>query len=356
MLNKIKLDIDKALKNIINSSNKTYGIKSINSDLYDGLEDFLLRDGKRIRPALFCVAYRGYEKKKKLSDKDLAEGAAVLEMLHDFFLIHDDIIDNADTRRGGPSLHKLLEKKSKVPSKTAESLAIVAGDLLLISSIQTFMNVPINEKLKKMSLEKILEAAYYTGLGEYLDIINEGRSLDEIKPKDIMKVYELKTARYTFEAPLTAGALLAGAKKEEILKLSKCGMLLGKSFQIADDIIDILRTTEESGKPHLSDLKESKKTLIVLKAVALLSKKDAVEFNRIFAKKSKSNNDLQKLKEYLISTGAIKSSVQEAKRMLSQANKIIQSLSIKKQAIQLINRISEKLECSLDIKNTNLGK
>ena len=156
------------------------------------------------------IGYLGYAGKTAPS---LYRSAASLELLHDFMLVHDDIIDKSDTRRGQPSMHALLNKYLKNHRDikfTGEDLAIIAGDVMYAMALHAFLSVREDPKNKEASFKKLIEAALYTGTGEFIELILSLKNIDAITKNDIYKIYDLKTANYTFSTPLVMGATLAG--------------------------------------------------------------------------------------------------------------------------------------------------
>ena len=268
MLKDLKKDIDKGLRDFAVELKKKYSIHNISPILHDAIKDFILRDGKRIRPSLCMVTYMGYTKKRTFKYDKLVRSALSLELLHDFLLIHDDVIDKSELRRGKPTMHRMMNKSYKAgkDNELGPNLSIVAGDMIYAFSIDTFLSLDEKPARKENALIDFTKAAIYTGGGEYIDVVNSVTPIDKVTEQDIYMTYILKTAKYTFEYPMVIGAKLAGAPAKEIQKLSSLGILLGEAFQIQDDMLDIFFTSKEIGKSALSDLEESKKTLLLWKA------------------------------------------------------------------------------------------
>jgi geranylgeranyl diphosphate synthase type I len=224
----------------------------------------VLREGKRIRPLLFLTGYSGFTNKPA---PGLYTSALSFELLHDFMLIHDDIIDKSDTRRGKPSMHALLNNYLKgTPNLkfSGEDLAIVLGDVIYAMAINAFLYIKEEKERKERALKKFVEAAMYTGSGEFIELIYGIKKLDKIKKEDIYKVYDFKTAYYSFASPLAIGAILAGAGKKQVDNIFKYGICLGRAFQIKDDIICMFDTEERTGKSSLTDLQENAPNLVCL--------------------------------------------------------------------------------------------
>jgi len=231
-------------------------------------KEYTLRGGKRLRP-IFCIY--GY---KCLSDANIEEimGASIsLELIQSYFLIHDDIMDEDELRRGKQTFHivctamcERLFGKTK-SHKFGEDMAIVAGDLLEAYGEEVLANSPFKSEYVKKALAAYAEIVKNVGYGQILDIATERKG--SFNEDDILTIHKLKTASYTIEGPLHIGALLAGADEADLGILSNYGIPLGLAFQIQDDILGLFGSAEKTGKPVGSDIREGKKTLLILHAL-----------------------------------------------------------------------------------------
>ena len=239
MLNKIKIRVEKEINSYLRALNKRYDFDNLSPALFSHIKGFLSQKGKRIRPSLFVAGYLGFAGKEA---PGLYTSALSTEFLHNFVLIHDDIVDRSDTRRGSPSMHKMLNKyigKYKNIKCTGEDLAIVTGDVIYALGIGAFLAIDEKAERKERALKKLLDAAVYTGTGEFLELMSPVKDIGSVEKEDIYKLYDLKTGIYSFSTPLVTGAMLAGAKNEDLDRLGRCGIYLGRAFQIRDDLSDI---------------------------------------------------------------------------------------------------------------------
>lgn len=350
MLQKLKKDINKELEPLMRQA-RPFLVPGVKYDLiYRGIKDFVLRNGKRIRPSLFVLSYLGYSKEKGLSYKKLVRCALSLELLHDFLLVHDDVIDNSALRRGKPSLHRLFNDALSIPhdSKIGKDLSIVAGDVMFAMAVETFVSFVGTTPRGKKALSLLTRAAAETGIGEYIDVANNIKDLETVTQNDVSLAYILKTAKYTFVTPLLMGAVLAGAGDQEKKKLLKLGITLGQGFQIHDDLLDVFSTSKEIGKPILSDLNESKKTLLVVKAYQSLRGKDKKELKKILRKNIKTYGDLQRFRKLIKIGRSDKYCVDKTLALLDEARAICSSLRMrsksKKALMDFIQTMSIKTE------------
>lgn len=340
--------INSNLASLLTDINKRYRLNLISDSLFQYSKEFVLRPGKRIRPLLFILAYKGYKNNTSTDSKNLYRCAASIELLHDFMLIHDDVIDNSDLRRGKPTLHRLFEHKIKTSQDPhiGKSLAIVAGDILFAVAIEAFLAIKEDMSRKELALKKLVETAAYTGCGEFLDVIFGHKKINTFSEEMVFLNYTLKTAKYTFECPLLMGALLAGASKNDLKNISTLGICAGQAFQIYDDILDLFSTEEIIGKPILTDLAESKKTLLVLKAYNNLKGKDKKLFTAIMEKNNKTNEDLEDFKKLIVKSGAYNSVLEKLKSLQKAAHQACQRLKMESRHKKAIEGVIAKLSPS----------
>ena len=256
-----------------------------------------------------------------------------VELLHNFMLIHDDIIDRSDLRRGKATMHKLLEKAAKTEEqkKLGSDLAIITGDIVYASAIDAFLSINEDLKRKERALKYFIQTAVFTAMGEFIDTLHGVEKINKVKEKDILLNYTLKTARYTFDCPLVVGAILAGAGNEDIKNLSRLGLLIGQAFQIQDDIIGIFDSQKNIGKSILSDIAEFKKTILVCHAYRKLPKAKRQLFLKYFLKPKKTYSDLVAIRKIFIQGGSLKYSLAQIKNRLAQSHKIMNGLKMKPQ-------------------------
>jgi len=329
MINKIKKRLDKELLSFLAYVNKKYSLRKISPILFRGIRNFVLRDGKRLRPILFIISYKGFSNR---DPKSLYRGALCIELLHNFLLIHDDIVDKSAMRRGKPSMHKLLGKYiSPLKSRrfTGEDLAIIIGDVIYAIAIESFFSIEEKHKNKEHALKRFVEASCFTGCGEFIEMLYGAKALNEVTRNDIYRIYDYKTAHYTFVAPLVAGAMLAGASKRDVDRLSECGIYLGRAFQIRDDIIGIFGKPRETGKSSFTDLEENKKTLLIWYAYNQASRRDRARLKSILNKGKITARELSQARRIIKSTGSLDYAEKEIGKMLEESVNIIKTSRIK---------------------------
>lgn len=323
MLLKIRKRLDRELLGFLRALDKEYAIKKISPLLFRHISEFVLREGKRIRPLLFIIAYLGFAKKEA---PGLYTSALSLELLHDFMLVHDDIIDKSDTRRGKPALHRMFDaylSGYKQLKFNGQDLAIVAGDVMYAMAIHAFLAIKENMLRKEKALKKFIRAAIYTGSGEFIELLCGIKDIARTSKQDIYNIYDFKTAHYTFATPLASGAILAGAGDGEVERLFQYGIYLGRAFQIKDDILGMFSDEKKIGKSNLTDLKEAKQTLLIWRAYNQTDKYNKKIIKSTLGKKDADIKDLLRIREIVTSTGALDYCQKEIRRSMNQAQRLI---------------------------------
>jgi geranylgeranyl diphosphate synthase, type I len=338
LIEQIRKNIDKSLGKFLDTVKKDYKLHLVSPLLFESIREFTLREGKRLRPLLLILTYKGYAPSSKKISRKLYNASTCMEFLHNFMLIHDDIIDRSDLRRGKPTMHKILARTVKTdnPDKLGIDLGIIAGDIVYALAIDAFLSIDEPAVRKERALKYFIQTAAFTAMGEFIDTVSGVKPVEDVDEKEVFLNYTLKTARYTFDCPMVTGAILAGARDKEIKKISRFGILIGQAFQIQDDIIGIFETEANIGKSILSDLAEGKKTLLVTHAFSVLRKEAKREFLKIFTKKNKTLKDLETVKKIFVQAGSLDYSLEAIRTRLSEAQKILDNLGMNEEYRSLL--------------------
>ncbi|WP_403022060.1 polyprenyl synthetase family protein [Salinibacterium sp. GXW1014] len=263
--------------------------------------------GKLFRPRMVIAAFDGFG-----GPNDDAAGAvpwvgAAFELLHTALIVHDDVIDRDFVRRGKPNISGTYRDRARaagVSEQDAEhrglSAAVVAGDLALFYAYRLVDRSGVDEARRGRLLDLMDEALFASAAGELLDLDYSGAIL--IPTVDnILSMARLKTAVYSFEVPLKAGAVLAGAPDSVIQAMGDFGREVGTAYQIVDDLLGVFGDTEETGKSNTSDLREGKRTVLVAHAAATAA---WAEMAPLFGSAELSEADAQALRAKLEQSGA----------------------------------------------------
>ena len=328
MFEKYRIDIAIALKTFLKA--KASAHKKVNKHAFLAVQRLgrSIAEGKLVRGSLVLWSYEAFSKaRSKAGYKRALDTACVLELFHNSLLIHDDVMDGDQIRRGQPSMfaqYALEGQKFKArnPLKYGESMAICVGDLgyfWAIGLVPEDLQGLVSAELANVAIAQMHDV--YCGEVEY-----------QPTKKEILNTYLYKTARYTFSLPLVAGAKLAGAKPYDLKSLEKIGEGLGIAFQIKDDELGLLGSEEEIGKPVGSDMVSDKKTLHRLMLLDRVPKKDLVKLKRLYGIATLKQSDIEwvrtLLKEYKVISDLEKVSM----GYLAEAGKEFSKLRLKKSA------------------------
>ncbi len=233
------------------------------------LAEAYLRGGKRLRP-VFC--YWGWRAAGADPEPALIRAAASLELLQACALIHDDVMDDSDTRRGKPSGHKHFEAHHRDqgwvgdPRAFGRGAALLLGDLFLSWSDQLLTGSLLPPAVLARARPLIGVMRTELMAGQYLDLVVQSQR--QPRPDTIAAVLAYKSAKYTIERPLQLGAQLAGGDDALVAGLGAFGLPLGEAFQLRDDLLGVFGDPAVTGKPAGDDLREGKRTLLMAEAFA----------------------------------------------------------------------------------------
>jgi len=284
-----------------------YAYGDLFEPLYLDMTEFVGRRGKRIRPMLMLGAYRVFGGQRPLDDTALLRAALSLELLHAFILVHDDVIDRSERRRGLSTLHKLVEDRlgrMEGAARTGENVALVIGDMLFALALETLRSADFPADRRDAALGHVLRYITDTGAGEVYDILLGTRDIARVSEEEIARMYTLKTTRYTFEAPLVLGALLAGAETEALAELARLIEPVGLAFQIQNDLLEYQKF-KGVNRLRQTDLLEGKKTLLLRAAFDHLDDLDRSFLQLCLSTRTSNDTSVSKIEQLIDKSGAV---------------------------------------------------
>ncbi len=305
------------------------------------LKEINLGGGKRLRPILVNLGYSLAGGKNK---KAILEASLAVELIHNYFLIHDDIIDEDELRRGRPSLHAFYRKKFN-DLHSGISLAMVAGDISCALGYQALSNSPFPDREKIKAIDILNKMIIKTCHGEMLELILKEEKV-KLTEKDILNVSKHKTAYYTFADPLKIGAALAGQRERFLAKLEKFALPLGIAFQIQDDILGLFGSEKEFGKPIGSDIEENQPNLLIFKTLTLIDPKNRQKIKSYLGRKKPTQKDIRRVREIVKESGSLDYCQEKAQNLVNKAKSIIKQMRMplkeKKFLLKLADYIIER--------------
>jgi geranylgeranyl diphosphate synthase, type II len=272
-------------------------------ELWEAIEESAT-GGKRFRPRMVMAAYQALGG----TDHEAATyvGAA-FELLHTALIVHDDVIDHDFIRRGVPNISGRYRDRALAEGNTeleAEhrgiSTAVIAGDLALFNAYRLIDRSGVGDDVRHRLIEVMDEALFASAAGELIDV-DFAHSAEIPRVDDILTMERYKTAVYSFECPLEAGAILAGASEEVVATLGDFGREIGIAYQIVDDVLGVFGREAETGKSTLGDLREGKRTVMISFAT---STREWEHVSPLFGKSDLSEDEAEQLRVVLEHSGA----------------------------------------------------
>jgi geranylgeranyl diphosphate synthase, type I len=304
--------------------------------------------GKRIRPALLQLGFWS------VSGHDPAAvvgPALALELLHTCALIHDDIIDEASTRRGRASVHAGFAARHVARGLAGDahhygrSVAILVGDLAFVQADELFVDAALPAERVLAGFRVFTQMREEVMAGQFLDL--QSAALRIADREHALAVATLKSGRYSVTRPLEIGAVLAGGGAELINGLRSFGDPLGRAFQVRDDLLGVFGSSTDTGKSTASDLAEGKRTLLVAEAYARGSDADRRALDRWLGDPSLDDEQTERLRSILDTTGArlaaerfVETSIEEA---LAALDRLPASDAVRAELAEVTNRLGFRL-------------
>jgi geranylgeranyl diphosphate synthase type II len=260
--------------------------------------------GKRFRPRLVMTVHG------LLGGTDRTAAATVaasFELLHTALIVHDDVVDGDFTRRGVPNVagtyRNLAADLGSSPDKAAHtglSAAVIAGDLALSNAYRLLSDVDVDPATRRQLGDLLDEAVVASAAGELLDVL---APLDPTPQPvdDVLEMSRLKTAVYSFDAPLRAGAVLAGADAATVAALGEFGRIIGTAYQVADDLVGAFGDESRTGKTGWGDLREGKRTALISYAA---EQPQWVRIAALLSRPDLTARDATEIRELLVASGA----------------------------------------------------
>lgn len=321
----------------------------------------LLQGGKRFRALFAYWAWAAALPKDSNPSEliDQANGivgiASALEVFHAAALVHDDLMDQSDTRRGQPAIHKRFENMHTEkgflgdPERFGQSGSVLVGDLMLNWSSEVFGSAVTQAQtaeIESSCRNEFSKMRFEVMAGQYLDVLEENaaplRSLADAVTK-AEKVMLYKTAKYSLEAPLLIGASFAGANEETLRGFSNFGIPLGLAFQIRDDILGVFGDPEVTGKPAGDDLREGKRTVLVALTLQNSSSSIARIFNDLLSERELESEQIEFMQQTIRDSGALEKTERMMQEYGDRALQVLETLDLEPVAKNKLQDLAERV-------------
>lgn len=330
-------EVDQALVDFAERKRQELSELGAEMGRFTALAQDFVRGGKHIRPA-FCRA--GWLAAGGAVDEPrLVYAASALEWLQASALVHDDLMDSSDTRRGKPSAHKRFEAIHAAHGWSSDarsfstSAALLLGDLMLMWCDEMFHQ-------SGFAAQDVLRAVHYLDLaktevtaGQYLDVLGQYRGHNNLE--SAMDVVRFKSAKYTVERPLHIGAALVSSDDHLIAQLSQVGLPLGEAFQLRDDLLGIFGDPDRTGKPAGDDLREGKQTVLIALAMLMGSAADQDAISIVLGNPESTGEQISRAQQALATSGAVAKTESMIDSLVDQAMSALDSLETEEARAEL---------------------
>ena len=301
------------------------------AELTSRLSEYVLRGGKRLRPALLYFSYLACGGAQRST---VIPAALAVELLHTYLLIHDDIMDRATTRRGRPTAHVHFREHHIASGWTGDadhhgdSVAILLGDLAHCFAEELFSQAEPGREARACFATMCQEVI----TGQYLEFTAPQR--ESLSEEELLQILRMKSGRYSVERPIQLGAHLAGAPVASLADLSRFGLLLGEAFQLHDDLLGMFGDKDRVGKPVGGDLVEGKHTLLVHHALENAGPDEAAKLRAALENPNLTADEIEQATGIIRRTGAEKRVVGLVAQRHEEAAAILAALPLEEEPLQ----------------------
>ena len=307
----------------------------------DAVGDFLLDGGKRLRPA-FC--YWGWRGAGGEDTDAIVAAASCLELLQACALVHDDVMDGSDTRRGRPAVHKQFASLHRGedwhgdPEAFGRSAAILLGNVCLIWADKLLHESGLSQEALARAAWTYDEMRVELMAGQYLDLVEQALGGRDVRRA--LRVARYKSAKYTVERPLHLGGLLAGAGPDVLAAYTAYGLPLGEAFQLRDDVLGVFGDPGETGKPAGDDLREGKRTVLVATALSRATPDQAAVVRRRLGDPHLTEQGVADLRAVISGTGALDEVESLIERKTEEALAALDDAPVEAETLDVLGRLA----------------
>ena len=307
----------------------------------------VLTGGKRLRPTFAYWGWRCVHPAAAAGEAELVRAAAGLELLHACALVHDDVMDSSDTRRGQPAAHVRLGRFHREQGWPGSAQAfgaagaILVGDLLLSWAEEVFTSaigcLPPDRARAATAEFDLMRTELVAG--QFLDMLAQARGAFD--PDEAVRVIEFKTSKYTVQRPLLLGANAAGGPPALLEALTAYGLLIGEAFQLRDDLLGVFGNPAQTGKPAGDDLREGKRTLLVALAFQAADPAQRGLLESGVGDPALSADGVARLREVLEQTGAHERVEQRIVQRAGEAARCLTGAPLQPEAAQALLELAQ---------------
>jgi len=335
--------IDDRLKTFLDKATKeATSYHPFIGNVYGDIREFILRKGKRLASCSTLLTYKGYM--GEIDEKILCVCIGI-ELYRHAILVHDDMVDLDDQRRGGNTMHKkFMNKYSPYDNRFGDGTAVFAGNIAYALALRKIIDSGFPQKTINKVLRLTSEGYKDVNESQILDLLFEQKDVS-VKEWEIMAS---KRAATLFKVTLLTGAILAGASEGDLQLLKKAAENMGYSFDIQDDIIDSFAKKEEYGRSTCLDISKNKKPLHIIYALKSENPKKAEALKCLLGKQFLSYGEKDLVRQLLKESGGLAAAKKSSKKYAQQARELITQTCLTEDVKEFFNSFIQYIEQSLD--------
>ncbi|MEZ2388738.1 polyprenyl synthetase family protein [bacterium RCC_150] len=341
-------DVAAKLNTFLGGQQETMAAISPDVDPLMGSISSLVTGGKRLRALMCYWGWRGAGGES--ADPDIITAGCALELFQAAALIHDDIIDRSDTRRGGPSVHRRFSQLHESQGWALDSerfghaAAILTGDLCLSFSEEAFTQIG-SRAASGTTARRIFNLMRAEVMaGQYLDILEEVAGPVRDRPGAVARAQSIiryKSAKYSTEHPLALGGALAGARTELLDGYSAFALPLGEAFQLRDDVLGVFGDPATTGKPAGDDLREGKRTVLVGFAINQAGEAESAYLDAMLGRQDLAEEDVAEIRRIIVDCGALDATETMIKKLSDHAFETLERLPLAELPLAALRQLAE---------------
>ena len=335
--------IKERLKTFLDDAvNEAGDYHSFIENVYSDIEEFVLRKGKRLASCSTLLTYKGYSGKV---DDRILKVCVGIELYRHAILVHDDIVDMDDLRRGGSTLHKKFTNSyNPYNTRFGEATAIFTGNIAYALATRAIINSSFSEKMVNRVLLLLSEGYRAVNESQILDLLFEYKDVDVNE----WRVMAGKRAASLFKVTLLVGAFLGGASEKDISLLGEAAENVGYLFDIQDDIIDSFAPKDEYGRLPCFDISKNKKPLHVIYALNSADQTKSEALKCLLGKEFLNFGEIELIRKLLRESGGLDAAKKASRKHAEQAKTLINQTGLSGDVKEFFSSFIGYIEESLD--------
>ncbi|MEM3712964.1 MAG: polyprenyl synthetase family protein [Thermoproteota archaeon] len=332
----IENKLEEILRDVVNNADKYHPFIS---RVYTNLKEFSFRRGKRLASCSTLLTYKGYT---GTIDERILSVCSGIELYRQSILIHDDLVDVEETRRGGKTIHKAFAKE--FDERLGEGVAVFLGDIAYSLAVQAIIDSGFPKNKVNDAIRLLSEGYREVNESQILDLLFEYKDVDV----DEWRIMASKRAASLFKVTMLTGGILGEAPKEDLKLLKEAAVRIGYAFDIQDDIIDTFTSEEQYGRSPCRDVALGKKPLHIVYTLKTENPEVRNLFKSLRNMNKLSQEEVDKVRRVIRLTGGLDNAKNDLKKYAEEAKELISKTSMNKETKDFFNNLINYIENSLD--------